>query len=212
MAASDAERDVTEKFENAKLSSENEAEEEEEEDNDEVYVVEKIIGHRNENGGQLFHIKWAGYPESENTWEEEGNVLDKDMLAKYWDEKRIEKAKREATKKRNTLATAKMAKTRDQSPDSAAANKRRRTLTPTSARAPGSDAGDYEASGPDDDNWEPLIKEIETVDRKEKDKLIVFIEWKNGQVTSHPIELAYQKCPQAMLKFYEERLRFRTKK
>ncbi|KAJ2439050.1 hypothetical protein GGF42_008090, partial [Coemansia sp. RSA 2424] len=130
----------------------------------------------------------------------------------YWDEKRIEKASREAAKRRNAQAQAKP-KVHDQSPDSSVTSKRRRTgIAAATSRATDSDAGDYEAAGPDVDNWEPLIKEIETVDRKEKDKLIVFIAWKNGQITSHPIELAYQKCPQAMLKFYEEHLRFRSKK
>ncbi|PIA14160.1 Swi6 protein, partial [Coemansia reversa NRRL 1564] len=58
-------------------------------------------------------------------------------------------------------------------------------------------------------DWEPLVKEIETIDRVEDGTLIVFVQWKDGKTTEHPAKVVYKKCPQAMLKFYEERLRFR---
>jgi hypothetical protein len=43
---------------------------EEEEEGDEEFVVEAIITHkRSPQGGLLYHIKWLGYPSSENSWE-----------------------------------------------------------------------------------------------------------------------------------------------
>ncbi|KAJ2056073.1 hypothetical protein GGI17_006377 [Coemansia sp. S146] len=207
MATSDMEHDVTEKFENTKLNSGDE-EEEEEEDSD-TFTVEKIVGHRKEDGGTLYHIKWADYPDSENTWESEENIIDKDMLTKYWDDKKAEKAAREGAKRAASKALVKP-EPRSQSPAVSAANKRRRTSGAVTTKVD-SDASDSDAPGPEADNWESLVKEVQTVDRSEKNKLIVFIKWKNGQVTKHPIEMAHLKCPQAMLQFYEERLRFRSR-
>ncbi|KAJ2170354.1 hypothetical protein GGF45_005352 [Coemansia sp. RSA 551] len=59
--------------------------------------------------------------------------------------------------------------------------------------------------GPEGDDWESQIQEIETIDRCDDGTLI------NGLATEHTVDIVYQKCPQAMLKFYEDRLRFRAK-
>ncbi|KAJ2486480.1 hypothetical protein IWW37_005604 [Coemansia sp. RSA 2050] len=190
---------------------EKEKEEEEEDDDDEdsdTFTVEKIVGHRKEEGGMMYHIKWADYPDSENTWESEENIIDKDILAKYWADKKAERAARDSAKRAASKASVKP-DARSQSPAVVSTtNKRRRT----SATAKGdSEASDNDVPGPEVESWEPLVKEIQTVDRSEKNKLIVFIVWKNGQVTTHPIEMVRLKCPQAMLRFYEERLRFRSK-
>ncbi|KPJ19789.1 hypothetical protein RR48_07388 [Papilio machaon] len=33
------------------------------------FIIEKIIGFKFESGNEYFHIKWKGWPDSENTWE-----------------------------------------------------------------------------------------------------------------------------------------------
>ncbi|XP_022827815.1 histone-lysine N-methyltransferase Su(var)3-9-like isoform X1 [Spodoptera litura] len=33
------------------------------------YIIEKILGFKYESGKEYFHIKWKGWPDSENTWE-----------------------------------------------------------------------------------------------------------------------------------------------
>jgi hypothetical protein len=48
------------------------------------YEVEAIRGHRRGRMGQYYLLKWAGYPESENTWEHESNVNCPDLIAEYW--------------------------------------------------------------------------------------------------------------------------------
>ena len=45
------------------------------EDGDE-FVVEEIVAHRNRNGRTEYLTSWLGYPESENTWEDEDNFID----------------------------------------------------------------------------------------------------------------------------------------
>ena len=46
----------------------------ENEDGETEYVVEAIRKTRMKNGIQQFFIKWAGYPETDNTWEPESNL------------------------------------------------------------------------------------------------------------------------------------------
>jgi len=41
---------------------------------DEEYEVEKILGKRKRQGGVEYLIKWAGYDNSQNTWEPEENL------------------------------------------------------------------------------------------------------------------------------------------
>ncbi|KAI9499817.1 hypothetical protein BX070DRAFT_231394 [Coemansia spiralis] len=183
MSKRKSEHDLDNKtIENTSVSSDKDLEEEEEED-DSVFVVEKILQDRKGEGGQTeYLIKWEGYPNSENTWEKEDNVFDKSMIKEYWEAKKAEAAKTKKSGRANGT------------------NKRVRT----------SDEHRSEG-GPDSDDWEPLVESIDTIDKDNDDGLIVFINWKDGKNTSHPAQLVYKKCPQLMLKFYEERLRFRSK-
>ncbi|OLY78771.1 Chromatin-associated protein swi6 [Smittium mucronatum] len=61
---------------------------------------------------------------------------------------------------------------------------------------------------PDVDSWEDLVEKIDTVDRTPDSGLVVYIVWKNGKKTVHPSSVINTKCPQKIIKFYEERLRF----
>ena len=49
-----------------------------------IYQVEKIVRHRFRNGKPQFLIKWAGYPDSFNTWEPLENILDPGLLKRYF--------------------------------------------------------------------------------------------------------------------------------
>ncbi|KAJ1721382.1 hypothetical protein LPJ61_006050 [Coemansia biformis] len=73
------------------------------------------------------------------------------------------------------------------------------------------DAETSPSDAPEDEDWEPLVDEINTIDRAQDGSLVVYICWKNGKSTEHPAEVAYKRCPQKMLQFYEGRLRFRPK-
>ena len=48
---------------------------------DDIYVVEKILGKRiSENGDVEYLLKWFGYVEDEASWEPEENVFCKDLI------------------------------------------------------------------------------------------------------------------------------------
>lgn len=52
---------------------------------DEEYIVEAILGHKNERGSVYYHVKWEGWDEeNDNTWEPASNLHDaQDILNKY---------------------------------------------------------------------------------------------------------------------------------
>lgn len=54
-------------------------------DDDAEYEVEKIVGEKIEYGVRYFLVKWKGWPESDNTWEDEKSVDCYDLIEKFRD-------------------------------------------------------------------------------------------------------------------------------
>ena len=53
-------------------------------DSSDIYEVEEILKHKIVGKKKIYFIKWKGYPHSENTWEEEKNLLCPEKLNEYW--------------------------------------------------------------------------------------------------------------------------------
>ena len=49
-----------------------------------MYVIEKIVDHRNINNVFEFKIRWEGYGEEDDTWEPSINIPDGDIIAGYF--------------------------------------------------------------------------------------------------------------------------------
>jgi chromobox protein 1 len=45
-------------------------------------------------------------------------------------------------------------------------------------------------------NWEEEITVINEANQKEDGSIYVVITWKNGCMTEHPVDRAYERCPQ----------------
>lgn len=54
-------------------------------------------------------------------------------------------------------------------------------------------------------NWEEEVRDIDACEGKDG-KPIVFVTWKNGNKSQHPLAQIYKRCPQKMLQFYERHL------
>lgn len=60
---------------------------------------------------------------------------------------------------------------------------------------------------PDEDDWEPFISEIITVEKDERTGiLVVSIKFNNGNTVKVDMASVYRHCPRPMLKFYERHL------
>jgi len=58
---------------------------------DNVHVVEEILKHAGRSNAYKYLVKWENFDESENSWIEEKDVLNKSLLYKYWKSKSKEK-------------------------------------------------------------------------------------------------------------------------
>ncbi|PVU86799.1 hypothetical protein BB561_006539 [Smittium simulii] len=65
-----------------------------------------------------------------------------------------------------------------------------------------------EAFPPEDESWESYIDFIEAIDRVPEIGLMIYVKWKSGKKSVHPSSVINKRCPQKIIKFYEERLRF----
>ncbi|KAG0331364.1 hypothetical protein BG004_001700 [Podila humilis] len=73
------------KDENLDLSGNDEGSQDEEETTD-VFEVERVVAHRRDKAGNLsYQLKWQGYPDSDNTWEQEESVFCHDLVSEYWE-------------------------------------------------------------------------------------------------------------------------------
>ena len=59
----------------------------ESESDGEEYEVEKIVDAKVRKYGIMYNVKWAGYPDSENTWEPARNLENaQEKIAEYWEQ------------------------------------------------------------------------------------------------------------------------------
>ncbi|EHY58205.1 hypothetical protein ABEF92_005787 [Exophiala dermatitidis] len=178
--------------------------EDDDEEGEDEYVVEAIRSHRVRNGRVEYLIKWLGYEESENTYEPEENLLPHaaKILASYHTAlggpptaKNVRKSKSKQSLRRRSTAS--------ESP--ARASKRQK-------RSNGEGADPQQPEGdwlPSQKDWEPLIDVVDTVEKNEAGQLVAYIKFKNGNKTKVTMDKVYQHCPKAMLKFYEDHLKFK---
>lgn len=191
----------------------------EDKDDDELtedeYVVEKILNHvvDEETGELRFEIKWEGYEKkSDRTWEPEENlesaskmlceylasVGGKDLILADWAEQKALAESSKKGKKRARTPTGKRANSRKRSkinkPHPASRSPPESSITPKFKPPTGS--------------WEEEVVEIDACEGTEGN-VFVYLTWKGGHKSFHPLSQIYKRCPQKMLKYYENHLVFK---
>lgn len=146
----------------------------------EEFIVEKILDRRVRQGKVEYLLKWKGYGDSENTWEPEEN-LDCPGLISQFEEKRKQKAESQSTKMK----------------DDADAPSRKKKKQDGDAKPRGFDRG----LDPD--------RIIGATDSS--GELMFLIKWKDcDEADIVPARVANVRCPQVVIRFYEERLTWDT--
>ncbi|KIX06063.1 uncharacterized protein Z518_04037 [Rhinocladiella mackenziei CBS 650.93] len=173
----------------------------EEDDEEEEFDVEAIRSHMIHGRTVLYEIKWQGYPEDQNTFEPEKNLLPhaKMMLTKYH-QKIGGPPDKTLTKSKSTQPLQ-----RQSSAEESRAPKRQKRTASKGARAP-EELGTWV---PAKEDWESFIVKVDTVERSESGQLMAYIDFKNGKKTKVSMDKVYRHCPRAMLKFYEGHLKFK---
>merc|ERR1711962_702218 len=148
----------------------------EEEEEEEEYSVEKILDKRIKNGKVEYYLKWKGYGDEDNTWEPESHLECPEMIAEF-----EEKRKKEDERKRKTQAGDDPAK------------KKTKKAVEEDSRPRGFDRG-LEA--------ERIIGATDS-----SGELMFLMKWRGtDEADLVPARQANVRCPQVVIKFYEERL------
>ncbi|PYH98802.1 hypothetical protein BO71DRAFT_394963 [Aspergillus ellipticus CBS 707.79] len=196
--------------------------EDDDENEEDVFTVEKIMGHEWKNGQLQFHVKWKGYDDpADMTVEPEKNLLDgaKDVVDEYF---RVlgGRPEKPQAKKRKSMGRPPKSTAEKQQPEP---KRRRKSRGETATTPPDEDDGEGEAEGegdgdseetttwvPRSKNWENEVENVETIIREPgTTNLLAFLNWKNGKKSKVSIETCYDRCPKKMLKFYEQHLVFK---
>ncbi|RBQ83200.1 hypothetical protein VDGD_05590 [Verticillium dahliae] len=178
-----------------------------EDGDEEVFIVEKIISHKVEDGDQLlFKVKWEGYSKkADQTWEPESNLTEgaPEIIAEYY--KSVGSRAMILEESRKGKETKKRGRPASSTPASSSKRARKSRDHPSDSTPPASATAN--TWKPPSGSWEDDVTTIDACEDEETGKLIVYLNWKNGQKTKHTTDVIYKRCPQKMLQFYERHIR-----
>lgn len=192
-----------------------EVEEDEEEEEEEEYEVEKVVDHKKGRGATKYLLKWKGYPDSDNTWEDEKG-LDHchDLILAYWETKKKTSASStpQQSKKRSKPAAA------ASTTKSASKEPAQRRKKPKTQEEPVEDEIEEDVElpsfiidehfvPPPASEWEDQVAQVVSVEET-GDGLMCVLQWQGGEHTEHSTKLIRENCPRKLVDFYEARLRF----
>ncbi|XP_059087420.1 chromobox protein homolog 1-like [Tigriopus californicus] len=152
------------------------------EEEEEEYQVEKVVDKRVAKNGKIeYLLKWKGYGEEDNTWEPRENLDCEDLIENFEKVRREKAGKRKDEKRKSTSGPASEAKKKKGDDD----------------RPRGFDRGL---------DPERIIGATDS-----SGELMFLIKWKGSdEADLVPARDANVKCPQTVIKFYEERLTWHT--
>merc|ERR1712038_668605 len=152
-----------------------------EEEEEEEYTVEKVIDKRiGKNGKIEYLLKWKGYGDEDNTWEPKENLDCEDLMKAYEDKRKVEVAKKKAAGEKRKSGAVDGKKKKSEDDRPRGFD---RGLDPERI------IGATDSSG----------------------ELMFLIKWKGSdEADLVPAREANVKCPQTVIKFYEERLTWHT--
>ena len=151
------------------------------EEEEEEYVVEKVVDKRVGKTGKVeYLLKWKGYGDEDNTWEPKENLDCMELIADFENKRKEAKKKKEEKEKKKSA---------------------------------GGDAGKKKKS--DDDRPRGFDRGLEPERiigaTDSSGELMFLIKWKGSdEADLVPSREANVKCPQTVIKFYEERLTWHT--
>jgi len=166
------------------------------EEEEEEYVVEKILDKRTRAGRVEYYLKWKGYNEEDNTWEPVENLDCPDLIAEFEEQRKKKKQENKAKEPEKEKERETKDKPKSKSKPSVDSEKEKEKIKrkkEEDSKPRGFDRG-----------LDPE-KIIGATDAS--GELMFLIKWKDSEEADLvPAKLANIKCPQVVIRFYEERL------
>jgi len=180
----------------------------EEEGEEEDYSVEKVVDKRvGRNGKVEYLLKWKGYGDEDNTWEPKENLDCKDLIETY------EKKRKEKTDKKKEADKRKSGTGEDSSGISSMSSDKKKEADKRKS-GPGGDTASKKKKGDDDKprGFDRTLDPERIIGATDSSgELMFLIKWKGSdEADLVPAREANVKCPQTVIKFYEERLTWHT--
>nr|VZI52731.1 unnamed protein product [Spirometra erinaceieuropaei] len=202
------------------------------EDSDEIaedeYQVERITKVRIRNGRKEYFLKWKGYPEEENTWEPEENLDCPDLIKEFEERMKKERGPTTPSRPSTSAVTRQRGKSSTASPGSSSdatvepAKGKKRSRLSASAGEDEDSASESKKSAEETPKSATPSKTARGFSRGLKPdriigatdssgELMFLIKWKDSsEADLVPAREANVKCPQTVIRFYEERLTWHT--
>uniref|UniRef100_A0A8D9AR80 Heterochromatin protein 1 n=1 Tax=Cacopsylla melanoneura TaxID=428564 RepID=A0A8D9AR80_9HEMI len=174
--------------------------------NEEEYTVEKILDRRVVKGKVEYYIKWEGYGADENTWEPEENLTCPELIRDFEENRKNKEAKKK--EKEKAVATKRSspirASSEENSKESSAPKKKKESNDISSDKK-------EKKKSKSDDSPKGFAKNLEPETilgaSDSTGELMLLMKWKGvDEADLVPAKEANVKCPQIVIKFYEERL------
>jgi len=193
----------------------------ENEEEEEEYHVERICDTRLRGSKREFLIKWKGFPMEENTWEPEDNCDCPELISEFMSRRKstgsVKKADAPSSHKKADTSSAKKPDTpSSKKPDAALAKKQARS---SDAGAPAAKKQRREGNATGNEFAGSQVRGFARGLHPDKiigatdssGELMFLIKWKDcDEADLVPAREANVKCPQVVIKFYEERLTWHT--
>lgn len=166
-----------------------------------VYQVEEIKDKRRKGGKTEYLVKWFGYSDKDNTWEEESNIFDKQMIQAFEESR--------ATKKRNSKKTS-MEKTPD-------VKKKKVSTKVVDSNEIETKENNVNVGNVRMHTLEHLnefgysIDAVETV-YKNNDVIMAVVRFKNGETGCYNVDFLEEKAPYQLLQYYKTKMVFMDSK
>nr|ACO11832.1 Chromobox protein homolog 1 [Lepeophtheirus salmonis] len=185
------------------------------EEEEEEYSVEKVLDKRvGKNGKVEYLLKWKGYGDEDNTWEPKENLDCEDLIETFEKNRRMKKEAEKSKSGGNNSSSSGgggSSTNNNNNTDSTSSStnqaEKRKSTSSSNEKSESRKADDDRPRG-FDRNLDPE-RIIGATDSS--GELMFLIKWKGSdEADLVPAREANVRCPQTVIKFYEERLTWHT--
>jgi len=193
------------------------------------YEVEQVVDVRLKHGKKEYRIKWKNYSEADNTWEPEEHLDCEDLIKKFEEKRKSKKegslsVAKESTSAKQPVVTAsgkkrksevEESKTKESASTSSTAKKNKKGESETDSNV-GTSAIQGVATGSATklraEGFGRGLQPDKIIGATDSSGELMFLmKWKDSnEADLVPAREANVKCPQVVIKFYEERLSWHT--